>query len=118
VPAFVTINVTRGTAVTVFVQFTKPTQATFTLTERPIVTQVAATPTTVYFKWWWEGKYATATTWKYGSGHVTKLKTGLYVATITTTDGTTAKIIGVCTGTGGVKATAQWTITVQKLRTQ
>ena len=118
-PAAVTINVTHGTAVTVICQFTKPNRTTITLTTTPPVTYTPADPTTVWFKWWWLGEYATLTTWKYtaAGGFIVKKKTGLYVATITTTGGTASKIIGLCVGKGAVKATAQFIITVAQVRT-
>lgn len=99
------ITVTRGTAVTVFFQFTKPTRASY-----PNVVQVPADPTNVKLVYKWTA--GTETTWTYGGGQIGKLGTGLYVATLPTKTGPATIIEGKVIGTGIVTAVSQFAIRV------
>ena len=100
------IRVNAGTSCTIFAAFTKPDRTSY-----PKVVNVAATPTTVTFKWRWTG--GSTTTWTYGTGtQITKLSTGVYVCTIPTSTPTATGITGLVTGAGVVTATAEFEITV------
>lgn len=100
-----------GTSVLSVVQFTVPTLAAF-----PTVTKVATTPATVALSWAFQGE--AKTTWTYGVGsHITKLGTGLYVATITTKTAPSSQIIGTWTGTGNCTVQVQFTLDVTPLTT-
>lgn len=112
-PVSVHIEVNLGTAVTVFAQFSKPTRSSY-----PTVKLVPADPLTVKYQWGWYG--GTLTTWVFtvGGGAITRLATGLYVATIPTRTPKTSnvqKILGIVSGLTVVTATAPFTFDVETL---
>lgn len=106
-----TLQVTKGTSVTVFASFTIATR-TSAKNGLSAITYIAADPALVEVVWAPKGK--TKNTWTVGGGEVTKLQTGLYVWTIPTTTGN--QVTGTVYGkTGGCTATGQWSIPVKAL---
>jgi hypothetical protein len=108
VPLTVSLTVTKGTGVTVFFDFARPTRASY-----PTVTTVAATPTTVTVTWRWAAGAKTTWTYTATSGPITKLGTGSYVCTIPTTTGA-GTLQGTVRGEGECTATAQFAITANQ----
>lgn len=105
------LSVLVGTSVLTVVQFTTPT-----LDEFPTVTKVPATPVTVALSWAFQGQEKTV--WTYGeTGHITKLESGLYVATISAKTAPSTQIIGTWTGTGNCTVVVQFTVNVTPLTT-
>lgn len=104
----VSITVTRGTSTVVRFTFTVPSWSGST----PNPTYTLTDPVTVQLIWRVGG--GTDTTWTYTSsgGHITKLSTGVYTATIPSKTVTATTISGKVVGTGNCTAVGQFSIVV------
>lgn len=108
------ITVQRRTSVTVFAYFAVPDRATFHPTPPANPKTTPTDPTAVKFVWALQGGSETTWTYTATSGPISKLSTGVYVATIPTKTATNvhSTIRGTVYGTGTCTASATFAITV------